>query len=159
MSMFNYTSWSINERGLDCHARFETPMGIVAHLYKDWLYIEDVASWTLAGPFAEPVVAEVNAGALCYKDLHVCAHKDDNGTGIFFVACWAMQPDVDVSTAEDWEYIHAMYGIGKYAFTDAGAWIGITGEDIQAYYEWLEEAHQGCCDAPLPYPRTKAQNA
>ena len=152
MAIANYASWSIDERGLDAHCDFVSPMGIHVNIHKDFAYLDDPAAWTKLRADNPPhIVAEIHAGMLCYKDLHMCSRTTPSG--LFFLACWAFQPGVKVETAATWEYIHALYGIGKYAF-EGNNYIGVTGEDIQAFYEWLDEQHEEY-DAPLPYPRMR----
>lgn len=150
MACSNYAHWAIDRKGRDVARIFVTQAGIGARLYKDWLYIEDAtgsgADTRYAG-YCPPTVAEVKHGRLTYKDLHICAHRTEDGT--FFLAAWTMDHPIDPAHPD--EAIRGLYGIGRYAFDRDGRDIGIVAEHIQAFYEWLKEQGE---QEDVPLPRT-----
>ena len=76
MALSDYTSLVVDEKGDTAESSVTSPMGVKVGLYKTWLYIEDKAAWRAGGSYIKPVVMQVFAGCLCYKDIHVFAFRD-----------------------------------------------------------------------------------
>ena len=52
MAIANYDQWRSNEKGGDAHGIFTTPSGVVAKMWKDWLYIEDATTKAIENALA-----------------------------------------------------------------------------------------------------------
>jgi len=106
MSGSDYERLSLNRRGRPIK-ELKTASGVVAEIYKNWVYIRDPKAWR-PGRFIEPTIAEFRRGYMEYRDLNLLAEPMPGREGIF-CAAWTC-----IGTE-----LRGMVGIGVYAWRNA----------------------------------------
>jgi hypothetical protein len=140
MALSNWDILAIDENGNPTNGVFETPLGIKAEIYKNWVYIHDEKAWREKGGFVKDVVMEVNNGKIHYMDLNLFTEFSEEHNAIFVMA-W-----------NGWKYdntLKAMYGIGAYGF-DGDVYVGISKQCFEDFQKFVARSVEFYTHAELP---------
>jgi len=121
MALSNWDTLSIDHNSKPINGKIKSKMGVQVEIYKNWLYINDKDGWT-DGNYIKPIVGEIHAGALTYKDVVIYAERGPQD-GIYCIVgtpAWADE--------QESEKLNLMVGIGCYGFDGyrGDRWTGVT---------------------------------
>jgi hypothetical protein len=132
MSLGNYASLALNEKGERIEPTITSPAGITLDIYKNWLNIEDPEAWLEKGRFIKPIVLLARYGQFSYQDLYVQALRGPQD-GIYVVAYYL-----------DQEYEpRGMIGCGVERYDDRGNDCGVTRE-CTSWFRWELNQTKAC---------------
>lgn len=84
MALSDYDTLAIDLNSNPTNGVFTTPLGVIARIYKNWIYVTDEGAWREGDPFIDGVVMQIQHGELRYRDLHVFAKRGPKN-GIYAV--------------------------------------------------------------------------
>lgn len=106
MALSNWDVLAVDEHGTPTNGVLKTADGVTVHFYKNWLYIDDPASWR-KGAFTTPCVSQVWHGAMDYRGVSIMAERGPQ-EGVYAAVIYPTYGPL----------YHVMVGIGCYGFAD-----------------------------------------
>lgn len=142
MALSNWDTLAVNEKGEATNGIFQSPLGVIVEIYKNWLYIRDEKAWEEGGGYTKPTVMQVQEGHFRYKDVTVDAIRGPKDGVYCVVHTERFKPELDSKERYKPENVErlAMIGIGCYGFdNDTGDWLGVQEAEHKFLHDWIHK--------------------
>lgn len=124
----NWDSFGFNEKG-ESAVEYTSPLGAHVEIYKNQLYVGDLAAWRGGSRFVKPVVMVVVDGAGSYMDVNFTVRRSDEQQACFAAAWTYLEDDAEVG----------FIGVGVYGFGGDGKWIGVLDSTKEKLFEIMRD--------------------